>query len=72
MGVSKKSVSWTSTFVTTVLQENECRSDVTLLVQTFWTHPNVIYLFETQKEDWLGTAQPRRGQAHVSLSISVK
>ncbi len=39
MGVSKKSVSWTSTFVTMVLQENERRSDVTFVVQTFWTPP---------------------------------
>jgi hypothetical protein len=39
MGVSKKSVSWTSRFVTTLLQDNERRSDVTFLVQTFWTPP---------------------------------
>ncbi len=37
MGVSKKSVSWTSTFVTMMLQENARRSDETFLVQTFWT-----------------------------------
>ncbi len=36
LGLSKKSVSWTSTFVTKVLQESERRSDVTFLVQTFW------------------------------------
>ncbi len=39
MGVSKKSLSWTSTFVTMVLQENARRSDVTFVVQTFWTPP---------------------------------
>ncbi len=41
LGVFKKSVSWSSTFVTTVLQENERRSDVTFLAHTFWTHPTV-------------------------------
>ncbi len=41
-GVSNKSVSWTSTFVTTVLQEHRRRSDVTFLVQTFWTHPQRV------------------------------
>ncbi len=40
VGVSKKSVSWTLTFVTMVLQENERRSDVTFLVRTFWTPPS--------------------------------
>ncbi len=35
VGLSKKPVSWTSTFVIKVLQENERRSDVTFLVQTF-------------------------------------
>ncbi len=44
MGVSKKSVSWTSTFVTTVLQEDERRNDVTFLVHTFWTPPHVLGL----------------------------
>ncbi len=39
VGVSKKSVSWTSTFVTMVLQKSGRRSDVTFLVQTFWTPP---------------------------------
>ncbi len=39
MGVFKKSVSWTSTFVTTVLQENGRRSDVTFMVHIFWTPP---------------------------------
>ncbi len=39
MGVSKKYASWTSKFVMKVLQENGRRSDVTFLVQTFWTHP---------------------------------
>ncbi len=39
VGVSKKSVSWTSTFVTMVLQESGRRSDVTFLVQSFWTLP---------------------------------
>ncbi len=39
VGVSKKSVSWTSRFVMMVLQENGRRSDVTLLVKTFWTLP---------------------------------
>ncbi len=34
-GCVQKSVTWTSTFVTTVLQENRRRSDVTFLVQTF-------------------------------------
>ncbi len=38
--MSKKSVSWTSKFVTMVLQENGRRSDVTFVVQTFWTPPN--------------------------------
>ncbi len=42
MGVSKKSVSWTLTFVTTVLQGNRRRSDVTFLVRTFWTPPYVV------------------------------
>ncbi len=39
MGVSKKSVSWTSRFVTMVLQENRRRSAVPFVVQTFWTPP---------------------------------
>ncbi len=39
MGVSKKSVSWTSRFVTMVLQDNGRRSDATFLVRTFWTQP---------------------------------
>ncbi len=39
MGVSNDSVSWTSMFGTMVLKENERRSDVTFLVQTFWTLP---------------------------------
>ncbi len=39
MGVSNNAVSWTSKFVTMVLQENRRRSDVTFLVLTFWTHP---------------------------------
>ncbi len=39
MGVSKKSVPWTSKFVAMVLQENERRRDVTFVVQTFWTPP---------------------------------
>ncbi len=42
MGVSEKSVSWTLRFVTKVLQENGRRSDVTFLVQTFWTPPYVL------------------------------
>ncbi len=41
VAVSKKSVSSTSRFVTKVLQENVRRSDVTFLVQTFWTPPCV-------------------------------
>ncbi len=41
MGVSNKSVSWTSTFVMKILQENRRRSDVTFLVQTFWTPPYI-------------------------------
>ncbi len=40
MGVAKKSVSWTSKFVTMVSQENVRRSHITFLVQTFWTHPH--------------------------------
>ncbi len=40
MAVSKKSVLWTSTCVTTVLQENGRRHEVTFLAQTFWTHPH--------------------------------
>ncbi len=47
MGVSKKSLSWTSTFVTTVLQEDGRRSDVTFLAQTFWTHP---YQYDLEQE----------------------
>ena len=39
MGVSKNAVSWTSRFVTKVLQENRRRSDVPFLVRTFWTPP---------------------------------
>jgi hypothetical protein len=35
-------VSWTSKFVTTVLQEDGRRSDVTVLVQTFWTPPHGV------------------------------
>ncbi len=42
VGVSKKPVSWTSTFVTMVLQEDGRRSDVTFLVQTFWTPPCLL------------------------------
>ncbi len=51
MGVSKKSVSWTSTFVTKVLQEHGRRSDVIFLVQTFWTPPNV-WKEEQEREFW--------------------
>ncbi len=45
MGVSNKSVSWSSTFVTMVLQENRRGSDVPFLVQTFWTlqHHKLLY-----------------------------
>ncbi len=39
MEVSKMSASRTSRFVTMVLQDNGCRSDVTFLVRTFWTPP---------------------------------
>ncbi len=39
LGVSKNSVSWNSTCVTMKSQENERRSDVTFLVQTFWAPP---------------------------------
>ncbi len=40
MGVSKKSVSWTSTFVTMVLQDCGRRSGITFLVRTSWTPPH--------------------------------
>ncbi len=40
MGVSKKSVPWTSRFVTMVLQEDGRRNDVAFLVQSFWTPPH--------------------------------
>ncbi len=63
MGVSKKTVPWTSKFVTTVLQENERRSDVTFLVQTFWTPPDCF-------EDNCGTTYyySRSQQHHDSLT----
>ncbi len=48
-GVSKKSVSWTSTFVTTMLQEHGRRSHVTFLAQTFWTPPS--NLMKARKKD---------------------
>ncbi len=42
MGVSEKSVSWTSTFVATMLPENKRQSDDRFLKLTFWTHPYVL------------------------------
>ncbi len=45
MGVSKKSVSWTSKFVMIVLQDHGRRSDITFLVQTFWTLPYALASF---------------------------
>ncbi len=58
MGVSKKSVSWTSTFVTTVLQENGRRSDVTFLVQTFWTPPNGGIIMRTSENRGTNSSSP--------------
>ncbi len=47
------SVSWTSKFVTMVLQENELRSDVTFAVQTFWTLPHVVSCAGLKMYVWL-------------------
>ncbi len=49
MGVSKKYVSWTSRFVTMVLQDSGRRSDVTFLVHTFWTPPYRLSAFLSEK-----------------------
>ncbi len=55
MGVSKKSVSWTSRFVTMGLQENGRRSNVTFLVQTFWTPPYApLYKMRSRAAFWSG------------------
>ncbi len=52
VAVSKKSASWTSTFETTVLQEDGRRSDVAILAQTFWTphSQNVCVICVTLKK----------------------
>ena len=51
LDASKKSVSWTSTFVTTVLQENERRSDVPFVVQTVWTPPYIFLTIDLEEEE---------------------
>ncbi len=67
MGVSKKSVSWTSKFVTSVLQEHGRRSDVTFLVQTFRTRP---YVKTSMKVAGLN-ADPGLGLADVFGGLDV-
>ncbi len=76
MGVSKKSVSWTSTFVTMVLQEKERRSDVPYLVQICWTPPQHCSCTVRQKSTFLLprliTMEPKRAKKQKSRTQSVK
>ncbi len=68
VGVSKKSVSWTSKFVTMVLRENGRRSDVTIMVQTFWTPPcRVLPKTGNQKGNFVEVTMGRRREILFDL-----
>ncbi len=68
MAVSEKSVSWTSTFVMKVLQQNRRLSDVTLMVHTFWTHPYDTWPSGQVRSGYIGSGQVRSGQLRPNRS----